>query len=70
MVERLVVLRQCIPAVLFDEIISTAAYKHLYLRDEQWIVLGQMAKSLKPLQVANTALYEAKIPTISLNYRH
>jgi len=49
--------RWTIYAVLFDDTVSSADYKHLYLKDDQW-VMGQMVKTL---QIATTELCEAKV---------
>ena len=60
--------RWAIYAVLFDDTVSSTDYKHPYLKDDRWVMMGQMVKILKVLQVATTELCEAKIVAMSLVY--
>ena len=68
MFERLEEQRWAVYAVLFDDTVSSTGYKHLYLKDDQWVMMGQMVKILKALQVATTELCEAKVVAMSLVY--
>jgi len=52
--------------MLFDDTLSSTDYKYLYLRDDQWVMMRQMVKTLKALQVATTELCEAKVVAMSL----
>ena len=68
MFERLGEQRWAIYAVLHDELVTSTDHRILYLKEDQWELLGQMVTALKPLQVATTALCEAKVVSISLVY--
>ena len=54
---------QCwgIYAVLHDKKASEAKYRCLNPTEEQWMLLGDITKVLKPLHVATTALHEAEV---------
>ena len=68
MFERLLEQRWAIYAVIHNDHITSADSRHLYLKEDQWNLLQQMVTALKPLQVATTALCEAKAVSISLIY--
>jgi hypothetical protein len=68
MFERLLEQRWGIYAVLHDEKVSEAKYRCLNPTETQWALLGDMAKVLKPLQIATTALCESEIVSVSLVY--
>ena len=61
---------QCwgIYAILHEEKASEAKYRCLNPTEEQWTLLGDMTKVLKPLQVATTTLCEAEVVSISFVY--
>ena len=56
MFERLEEQRWAIFAVLVDNTVSSTDYKRLHLKDDQWVMMGQMVKTSKALQVATTEL--------------
>ena len=53
-------------AVLFYDTVSSTDCKQLYLKDDQWVMMEQMVKIFKALQVATTELCEAKVVAMSL----
>lgn len=65
MLERLQEQQWALYAVLHDKQVTEDKYKSLYLKDDQWALLTQMATALKPLQVA---LCEAEIVSMSSVY--
>ena len=68
MYERLLEQRWAIYAVMHDEQVTSSDQRYLYLKEDHWNLLQQMVTALKPLQVATTALCEAKKVSISLIY--
>ena len=55
-------------AVFHDEHGTQSQYKHLHLKEEQWILMEHMVKVLEPLQIATTALYESEVVSCTLVY--
>ena len=55
-------------AALHDDNSASTDYRSLYLKEDQWALLGQMVTVLKPLQVATMAICEAKFVSIALIY--
>lgn len=68
MMERLAGKRWTIYAVLHDELVSCPEYISLDLKPDQWELLLQMVTTLKPLQVATTALCLDQNVSVSLIY--
>ena len=68
MMERLAGQRWMIYAVLHDELVSCPEYISLDLKPDQWELLSQMVTTLKPLQVATTALCFDQNVSVSLIY--
>jgi len=54
MINHLLEQRIAIDAVLHDPAVSKDQYQQLYLKDDQWGLLEQLTKVLKPLQMATT----------------
>ena len=54
MIDRLVEQRVAIYAVLHDAAISKDQYQHLYLKEDQWVLLEQLTKVLEPLQIVTS----------------
>ena len=49
-------------AVLHDPAVSKDQYQQLYLKDDQWALLDQLTKVLKPLQIVTTVFgYEFNV---------
>ena len=63
MIERLIEQKVTIYAVLHDSAVSIDQYQQLYLKDDHWLLLDQLAnKVLKPLQMATTVFgYEFNV---------
>ena len=68
MFQRLMEQRWAIFTVLANEQSSQYQYKHLYPKDNEWQLMGQMVTALEPLQVATTALCDSEIVSGSLIY--
>ena len=55
----------CVIKMIYSYTVSSTDYKHLYLKDDQWVVVGKMVKILKALQMATTEFCEAKVVAMS-----
>ena len=56
MAERLCEQHVAIYAVLLETTVAKGAYKHLDLKEDQWLLLSQLTALLEPLQMATTVL--------------
>jgi hypothetical protein len=66
MLDRLAEQRWTVYTVLHDENITRAEHRHYDLKPEQWDVVSQIVPTLKPLQIATTALCMDQNVTASL----